>query len=405
MCIKTISGKRLRAEFTFHEISALKRAASENIQPGEQFDGIGGPYEVKERNEELLTILRMPTNKMMTVSLVNGKKKDKEVEENNNNEKNNQITTTMDDSNNELMNAISVLKKFAENSKNNLDEAKVKEIVTAVVNSKIQELKTVTITVDKLSPVKIEETLHPKFKEVLIWAQNRIPVYLYGPAGTGKNVLCEQIAKSLGLKFYCQASIQQKYELDGFNDANGNYVPTPFYKAFTEGGVFLFDEIDGASPDVLVAINAIRSRYYNFPNVGLVHAHKDFIFLAAGNTKGHGKDNTYNGRYQLDASTLDGFAFINIDYDRNIELKCCNNNADLVDFFHIIRTKINELELPYTVTPRALKRVTIAELNGFDEKHALMSGLCGSWDSVDIDSIKQVLPTDRNKYLTAFKGI
>ena len=31
-------------------------------------------------------------------------------------------------------------------------------------------------------------------------------VYLYGAAGTGKNVLCQQIADELGLKFYFATS-------------------------------------------------------------------------------------------------------------------------------------------------------------------------------------------------------
>ena len=70
--------------------------------------------------------------------------------------------------------------------------------------------------------------LHDKFDTVLKFVANDEPVFLTGPAGSGKNFLCKQVAESLGLNFYFSNAITQEYKLTGFTDANGNYQPTQF---------------------------------------------------------------------------------------------------------------------------------------------------------------------------------
>lgn len=46
----------------------------------------------------------------------------------------------------------------------------------------------------------------------------------------------------------------------------GNYQETQFFKAFTEGGLFMLDEMDASIPEVLVILNAaIANRYFDFP--------------------------------------------------------------------------------------------------------------------------------------------
>lgn len=46
---------------------------------------------------------------------------------------------------------------------------------------------------------KIVGTTHEKFDEVANIVNLDIPVYLTGKAGTGKNVICQQVAEALGL--------------------------------------------------------------------------------------------------------------------------------------------------------------------------------------------------------------
>lgn len=94
------------------------------------------------------------------------------------------------------------------------------------------------IRIGNETPKKVTGVVHEKFDEVLAIVKKDIPVYLTGKAGTGKNVICKQIAECLGLDFYFTNAVTQEYKLTGFIDANGNYQETQFYKAFTKGGLF-----------------------------------------------------------------------------------------------------------------------------------------------------------------------
>ncbi len=93
-----------------------------------------------------------------------------------------------------------------------------------------------------------------------------IPIFPIWPSRLRKNVICKQVAESLGLEFYFTNAVTQEYKLTGFIDANGRYHETQFYKAFVNGGVFMLDEIDASSPEVLVILNAaIANKYFDFP--------------------------------------------------------------------------------------------------------------------------------------------
>ncbi|MCA7081854.1 AAA family ATPase, partial [Staphylococcus aureus] len=112
------------------------------------------------------------------------------------------------------------------------------------------------------------------------------PLLLVGPAGSGKNVVLEQVAKDLGKDFYFTNAVTEEYKLTGFIDASGTYQETQFYQAFTKGGIFFLDEMDASVPEALVILNAaIANRYFNFPN-GKAQAHPDFTVVAAAYTTG-----------------------------------------------------------------------------------------------------------------------
>ena len=160
---------------------------------------------------------------------------------------------------------------------------------------------------------EVKGVTHEAFEKVLNLVNLDIPVFLSGPAGTGKNVICKQVAQALGIDFYFTNAVTQEYQIKGFIDANGTFHETEFYKAFTNGGLFFLDEMDGSIPETLIMLNAaIANRYFDFPT-GKVEAHPDFRVIAAGNTVGTGADIEYTGRYQLDASSLDRFGLVKVD--------------------------------------------------------------------------------------------
>lgn len=179
---------------------------------------------------------------------------------------------------------------------------------------------------------------HAKFNKILALVQHNVPVFMSGEAGVGKNVIAEQIAEAMGLPFYMSSKLNDEYGIRGYGNAEGKYVESPFYKAFSGGGVFLLDEMDASNSQALVALNtALSSDYYDFPVVGNVKKHPDFRVLANGNTNGNGATEDYNGREALDKSTLDRFAFMEVDYDINIETACAEGDKELVEFVHDCR--------------------------------------------------------------------
>ena len=238
---------------------------------------------------------------------------------------------------------------------------------------------------------------------ILNFVKMNEPVYLCGRAGTGKNVICQDIANELGLEFYFQGSVQQPYELKGFIDANGNYQSTQFFKAFTEGGLFMLDEIDASIPDVLVILNmAIANRYFDFPT-GRFYAHEDFRVICAGNTTGYGATSEYSGRFQLDGATLDRFGFIYVDYDPRIELKCAIGNQSIVSFAHDVRRACDDAGIQFILSYRGISRFA-KMLNLMDLEDALMSCIFKGMDKSDIQIIARKLD-GRNRFAKATQNM
>ena len=279
-----------------------------------------------------------------------------------------------------------------------------KAVVDGSVELRIPEVK-------KPEPIKKEEpkedwnkeVKHEKFEMIKACIENDIPVYLAGPAGSGKNYTLEQISWELGLEFYFTNSVQQEYKLTGFIDAGGVYHETEFYKAFKNGGIFFLDEMDASIPEVLVLLNAaIANKYFEFPN-GKIKAHKNFRVVAAGNTVGSGADEMYTGRLVLDQATLDRFAIIDFGYDRNIEMHIAKGNKELVDFVEAIRTEAETNGIRATFSYRCIGMVTKLERTGLELKNILVIAVFKGMEKDTINNFR--LYTLNNKYKTALNEL
>ena len=253
--------------------------------------------------------------------------------------------------------------------------------------------------------VELEGVVHSKFEQVLKFVKAGEPVFLTGPAGSGKNVLCQQVAKAMGLNFYFSNAVTQEYKITGFTDAMGKFHESQFYKAFKNGGLFMLDEMDASIPEVLIILNAaIANRYFDFPApVGYVEAHPDFRVIAAGNTFGSGADYDYVGRNQLDAASLDRFAMVRVDYDAQIEEACAMGNTDLLKFCLKFRAATKKAGIRTVVSYRAISRM--AKLDSAMEADELIdSCLIKSLDAGDLETIKNDV-TGCGKYSAAFLKI
>lgn len=289
----------------------------------------------------------------------------------------------------------------------------VKKMSTAkqvgTTSSKIKnELEGKGIELPKVLPIpqveaKSGEVHHEKYDMIKTCLQCNIPVYLAGPAGSGKNHTVEQIANELGWNFYFSNSVQQEYKLTGFIDAGGCFHETEFYKACTDENecIFFLDEMDASIPEVLVLLNAaIANGYFEFPNgrVDFDHVH----FIAAGNTVGSGADDMYTGRMVLDQATLDRFAIIEFDYSLNIEMAITKNNTELVNFIRQLRKEAESKGIRATFSYRCMTMITKLEKAGMDLVMAMTISVV---KGLDKDTINTLNPVGDSKYHSALKKI
>lgn len=197
---------------------------------------------------------------------------------------------------------------------------------------------------------------HQKFQEVLTDIKCGNSPMLIGPAGSGKSTLLEQVACELQLPYYAMSVNEQtsEYNIIGYNNANGQYVGTAFRDAFEFGGIFSFEEIDAANPNVFTVINnAMSQGNYLFPDRKFIKKHPDFHMVASANTFGAGASLQYIGRNRMDAATIDRFSYVYTDYDEDLEQQLCTV-PEWCNYVHQIRKYAHEFNMPVVVSTRAI---------------------------------------------------
>ena len=244
---------------------------------------------------------------------------------------------------------------------------------------------------------------HDKYNQIKTCLECNIPIYLAGPAGSGKNFTVEQIADELGWNIYFSNSVQQEYKLTGFIDAGGKFHETEFYKACTDENdcIFFLDEMDASIPEVLVLLNAsIANGYFEFPNgrVDLKHVH----FVAAGNTVGTGADDMYTGRMILDQATLDRFAIIEFGYSKPIEMHLSNDNVELVEFIEELRESAQMNGIRATFSYRCISMVTKLEGAGMPLDEIMKIAVVKGMDKDTVNTLNPAVSIS-NKYYKALR--
>lgn len=220
--------------------------------------------------------------------------------------------------------------------------------------------------------------------------QQRLNVWMVGPAGSGKSKMAEQAAEQNGLPFFAppigrETAISQLF---GYFNAQGQYVRTPLRQAVELGGVIHLEEIDFASPSVGTALNALLANdFVGFPDQ-TIKKHENFVLLASANTFGTGATAKYIGSQGLNAATLDRFVFVHVPYDNKMEMRLAPNKA-WCNHVQDMRKRAENLKINHVISPRATlqggkminsKAFTFEET----ERMVLFKGL----DEVVIDKIK-----------------
>lgn len=279
----------------------------------------------------------------------------------------------------------------------------LKPIIDSLKKQAATQVQHIQITNSDGQTHQLDEVVCEDFEEILTYVSKGAPVYLYGAAGCGKSHTARQLADALGLPFYESMQVMFAHDVKGYGDAGGNYQSTPFFKAFTEGGVFFLDEVDASAPEALVVLNtAIANRRFDFPIVGNVTAHPNFRVVAAGNTAMTGADLEYVARSVQDAATENRFSFFEMHYDRRVELPVCAGGDEiLMNFITDLRQAIRAANIIKCVSYRQTKLLSDPDLLKFGRVKALRRNVFKGMEADEIRIIYGYLTDKENIWAQA----
>ena len=162
------------------------------------------------------------------------------------------------------------------------------------------------------------EAPHVGYAEILIEAD--VPILLVGSPGISKSYSLPGVAARLGLD-YAECPLTGGATpawLLGRNDRDG-YKESAAIRMYRDGGLFSFEEVDGADSNMLLVANQlIESRAFFNPVNGVTYErHPMFRVAATANTWGLGANAAHAGRERLDTATTDRFRMgrIPVTYD------------------------------------------------------------------------------------------
>lgn len=222
-----------------------------------------------------------------------------------------------------------------------------------------------TLNIKEFDPLKLKKKLDPEqidtpqvevgAHELLPWIKTLhaagIMVALVGPAGCGKSYLPAGLAQELGVPFGLVPMTQGASTtwLTGAFTLDG-WITRPFVEIYEHGGVFLFDEMDAADPNMLLLVNnaLANDQFQNPANGKILKKHEEFIPMAAMNTLGTGANRRYVGRERLDLATLDRWAagMVSMDFDHKLERRIFESiiTAENVTDKEIVTEQIVKIE-------------------------------------------------------------
>ena len=292
----------------------------------------------------------------------------------NNNNTMNTTTNNTQGNNTGIEQVANILATFEQNGYNKGYKVATEEAAAKIdeLTAQVEELKNRPTTAGTVINIKIEGKTHqvqiksivnPKFARIMKYLAKGDNVYMYGPAGTGKNVTAKQCAEALDMPIFYMNTIYAKYDLCGYMDAQGNYVPTTFYNFMkAKKGLFFFDEYDNSQSAATVCFNdLLEDKKYTFPNGETLYLDENHKIIAAGNTNGQGATEEYNDRYQMDESNRSRFMFVSVTYDPAVEKSIVGESTDILDFINDLRRVRDLLNIKLILGYREIKRLKTYE--------------------------------------------
>jgi len=212
-------------------------------------------------------------------------------------------------------------------------------------------------------------------KNILLGFDLNIPVLLWGHAGTGKSSFVEQVcARTRRPLTRVQHTINtEESHIVGqwtVRDGATHFELGPLAVAMKEGHIYMADEYDFSMPSVLsVYQSVLEGKSLMIKEADLksriIKPHKDFRFIATGNTNGSGDETgLYQGTNMQNAANYDRFGVVcKIEYmNKKLEQRIIVNQSgiesadaeNLVKFAKSVRDAYEAGKISSTISPRAL---------------------------------------------------
>ncbi|SOB59978.1 Cobalamin synthase [Pseudodesulfovibrio profundus] len=169
-----------------------------------------------------------------------------------------------------------------------------------------------------------EYLFHDSSRDVVVWFMDSSdPLYVFGPAGSGKTSLIKQLAAKLNYPVF-DITGHGRLEFPDMvghltvEDSNMSFQYGPLAMAMKFGGLFLLNEIDLLDPATAAGLNGILDGDpLCIPENGgeVIKPHPLFRFAATANTNG-GTDETglYQGTLRQNLAFMDRFWLCEIGY-------------------------------------------------------------------------------------------
>lgn len=212
-------------------------------------------------------------------------------------------------------------------------------------------------------------------KTLLMGMEMRIPVYLWGHAGTGKTTIYEQIAARTRrpmLRVQHTANMEEEHVIGGWRLRDGRTVFElgPLAMAMKHGWVYMADEYDFGRPEVLSLYQPVLEgkplviKEADAEN-RVIRPHPAFRFCATGNTNGQGDETgLYQGTTMQNAANYERFGIVEkMPYmDEATETLLVSQQAGipmadakkLISFATSIRNEFDSAKLSNPISPRSL---------------------------------------------------
>lgn len=224
-------------------------------------------------------------------------------------------------------------------------------------------------------------------KSVMMGLEMKIPVYVWGHAGTGKTTLLEQIAARTNraiLRVQHTANMEEEHVVGGWRLRDGKTVFElgPLPTAMINGWVYLADEYDFGRPEVLSVYQPVLEGKPLVikeadPEHRVIRPHPNFRIVGTGNTNGQGDETgLYGGTMMQNAANYERFGIVEkMPYmDKELEARLVSQQAGipvddakkLVDYANRIRQEFESSKLSNPISPRSLiyaAKVGLARMN------------------------------------------